>query len=409
MTQQWKTEDIDPRTPAGADRLRAESTRLADLVARAAAPEGGFGYLGDDSRRDPQEPVATWITARMTHVAGLAALHGQDGMADLVDVGVRGLRGPLHDDVNGGWFPTTRDHEVKEAYAHAFVVLAAATATAAGHPDGAALLQEALATVDQHFWDEEQGLVVDQFDTAFTRADPYRGVNANMHTVEAFLAAYQVTGDRLWLDRAARITERVVHHFARENDWRMPEHFDEQWNADLEYSADNPGDQFRPYGVTIGHLLEWARLALHVRTALGDQAPAWLLEDAAAMYRAGVERGWDVDGAPGFIYTTDWQDRPVVRERMHWVAAEAIATAWSLFAATGDRHYLDDYARWWSYVDAHLLDHADGSWRHELDAHNAPSATVWPGRPDIYHAYQATILPLLPDEPSFVGAARGGW
>lgn len=409
MTQQWTTRDFDPRTAAWQQRLRDESTRLADLVARAQAPEGGFGYLDDDSRRDPHELVATWITARMTHVAALAALHGQDGASELVDAGMRGLLGPLRDHEHGGWFPTVRDHEPKEAYAHAFVVLAAASATAAGHPDGQGLLTEALRSVEDHFWDEDQGLVIDQFDAAFTRADPYRGVNANMHTVEAFLAAYQVTGDRVWLDRAARITERVVHHFAKENDWRLPEHFDEQWVADPEYNADNPGDQFRPYGVTIGHLLEWARLALHVRTALGDEAPGWLLDDAAAMYHAGVERGWDVDGAPGFVYTTDWQDRPVVRERMHWVAAEAIATAWALFCATDDERYLDDYARWWAYVVEYLLDPADGSWRHELDADNEPSATVWPGRPDIYHAYQATILPLLPVEPSFVGAARGGW
>jgi mannose/cellobiose epimerase-like protein (N-acyl-D-glucosamine 2-epimerase family) len=94
---------------------------------------------------------------------------------------------------------------------------------------------------------------------------------------------------------------------------------------------------------------------------------------------------------------------------MHWVVAEAIAAAWTLHRATGDTAYADDYERWWAYAVQHLVDPADGSWRHELDVHNQPSSRVWAGRPDVYHAYQATVLPLMPEAASFIGAARGGW
>ena len=48
--------------------------------------------------------------------------------------------------------------------------------------------------------------------------------------------------------------------------------------------------------------------------------------------------------------------------------------------------------RWWEYVERFLVDLTDGSWRHELDENNQPSAAVWAGKPDVYHAYQATIL-----------------
>ncbi|WP_344931743.1 AGE family epimerase/isomerase [Saccharopolyspora gregorii] len=41
------------------------------------------------------------------------------------------------------------------------------------------------------------------------------------------------------------------------------------------------------------------------------------------------------------------------------------------------------------------MDRELGSWRHELDEHNRPAATVWEGKPDLYHAYQATLLPRL--------------
>jgi mannose/cellobiose epimerase-like protein (N-acyl-D-glucosamine 2-epimerase family) len=393
-----------------ARRLDDAAARLVDVATRSLDPSGGFGWLDDAGRLTPGRPAETWVTCRMTHTFALAHLHGDPRAADLVDHGVQALRTTLHDDRHGGWLSVAgRGDGGKEAYAHAFVVLAAASATGMGHPDGRTLLDEALGVMVDRFWDEDEGLVVDQWDASWTRLDPYRGVNANMHTVESFLAAADVTGDRVWLDRATRVLTRVVDGFARSHDWRLPEHFDEQWSPLLDHNVDNPGHPFQPYGVTIGHLIEWSRLSLHVATALGDESPSWIPGAARDLYAAGVRRGWDVDGAPGFVYTTDFEDRPVVRERMHWVVAEAIAAAWTLHRATGDTAYADDYERWWAYAVQHLVDPADGSWRHELDVHNRPSSRVWSGRPDVYHAYQATVLPLMPEAASFIGAARGGW
>ena len=74
--------------------------------------------------------------------------------------------------------------------------------------------------------------------------------------------------DRRYIDRALRILRRVVHEFARDADWRLPEHFDAQWQVLPDYNRDRPADQFRPFGVTIGHVLEWSRLALNARHTL---------------------------------------------------------------------------------------------------------------------------------------------
>ena len=46
----------------------------------------------------------------------------------------------------------------------------------------------------------------------------------------------------------------------------------------------------------------------------------------------------------------------------------------------------------------------NGSWRHELNPQNKPSADIWAGKPDLYHAYQATLLPVLPLEQSLATA-----
>ncbi len=392
--------------------LEGETDRLLSFSRASRHPAGGFAWL--DSAGQPQldRPVELWITCRMTHVFALGHLMGRPGCGRLADHGVQALTSRFRDPEHGGWYakvsadgPVTRD---KTAYEHAFVVLAASSAVAADRPGAQALLDDALEVMLTRFWDESSGMVVEQWDESFSTLDEYRGVNANMHTVEALLAAADVTGDRGLLDRAARIVSRVVHDVARSHQWRLPEHFDSAWNPLLDYNVDTPAHPFRPYGATIGHWLEWARLALHVRAALGDEAPAWLLEDASGLFDASVREGWAVDGADGFVYTVDWEGRPVVRERMHWVAAEATATAAALWSATGDPTYADWYQVWWEHIDEFFIDHRLGSWRHELDAENRLSGVVWSGKPDTYHAVQATLIPRLPLAPTLATALRDG-
>jgi mannose/cellobiose epimerase-like protein (N-acyl-D-glucosamine 2-epimerase family) len=227
-----------------------------------------------------------------------------------------------------------------------------------------------------------------------------------MHAVEAMLAAADATGDVVWHERALAIAERVVDGFARGNGWLLPEHFDADWNPRPEYNRDNPGDQFRPYGVTIGHLLEWSRLCLHLRAALAEAAPGWLLDGAVALFGTAVAYGWSSGETPGFVYTIDWDRRPVSTERLHWVAAEATATAAALHHATGDPGYADWYRRWWQHAES-FIDRARGSWHHELDSANRPSATIWQGKPDVYHPFQATLIPRLPLAPTLAAALRG--
>lgn len=399
-------------SPAHTRWLEGETDRLLRFSRSARHPAGGFAWL--DVAGDPQldRPVELWITARMTHVFALGHLMGRPGCGPLVDHGLAALTGRFHDDSNSGWYasvaadgPTSRD---KTAYEHAFVVLAASSATCAGRPGAADLLDSALSVLLEKFWDDEHGMVVEQWDETFSSLDDYRGVNANMHTVEALLAASGTTGDRSLLDRALRIVTRVVHDLGPAHSWRLPEHFDSTWAPDLGYNVDTPAHAFRPYGATIGHWLEWARLALHLRAALGQSAPGWLLDDAVALFDASVREGWSADGADGFVYTVDWEGRPVVRERMHWVAAEATATAAALHTATGDPSYDRWYRIWWDHIAAVFLDDRLGSWHHELDPQNRPGGMVWRGKPDTYHAVQATLIPRLPLTPALAPALREG-
>ncbi|WP_159941655.1 MULTISPECIES: AGE family epimerase/isomerase [unclassified Nocardiopsis] len=397
-----------PPVPGSPGWLRAEERRLTGFAAGSAVP-GGFGWLDADGRVE-ERPVAAWITARMTHVFSLAHLRGDAEAARLADHGVAALAdGPLRDAEAGGWFDQVpvstsadavreRSHELprKSAYEHAFVVLAASSATLAGRPGARELLDGALRVLEERFWDESAGAFRESWDSGWTATEEYRGANSNMHAVEALLAAADATGDPRWTRRALSVAERLIHGVAADHGWRLPEHFTPDWKPLPDYNRDRPDHPFRPFGSTTGHLLEWARLLVHLETALaraGEPVPGWLRTDAEELFAHAVRRGWAVDGADGFVYTLDWEDRPVVRERMHWVVAEAVMAAWALARRTGDPSYTDLYGGWWAYADRYHVDRERGSWHHELDPGNRPAAAVWPGKPDVYHAYQAVLLP----------------
>ena len=77
----------------------------------------------------------------------------------------------------------------KEAYPHAFVLLAAASAAMAGRAQAPAVLDEVVGIVEERFWSETEGANLESWDRGWTEPEGYRGANANMHMVEAFLAA----------------------------------------------------------------------------------------------------------------------------------------------------------------------------------------------------------------------------
>ncbi len=385
---------------------------LLAFAARSRLPGGGFGWLGSDGQVLPR-PQETWIVARMTHVFALAALLGRPGAADLAAHGVTALReGPLHDGASGGW-RATEDDGTKAAYVHAFAVLAGASATAAGVDGGRALLDEALDVWERRFWDDAEGLAVEEWTPDWSALSDYRGANANMHGVEATLAAADARGGEAagrLRQRALRSAGRVVHGWARERDWRLPEHFTAGWVPLPEHNRDRPADPFRPYGVTVGHQFEWARLCLHLRAALaaedGGDPPGWLLDDAVALFDAAAGRGWAADGVPGFPYTLGWDDRPVVAARMHWVLCEAVAVATVLGAATGDARYGELAGTWRAHGEERFADPATGSWHHELTPSGEVATGTWTGQPDAYHLAQALLLGGRPVRGSVAAALR---
>lgn len=392
--------------------LRKNAEELLAFGHQFPSPGGSSWYLGDDGTPWRDRNRETWITCRMTHVYSMGSFLRHEGSEALIDAGLKGLNGELKDTVNGGWYAgLTPDDQIvpdKQCYAHAFVILASSSALLAGRPGAEELLEEALKLYDLRFWNEEEGLACDTWNTEFTVLDDYRGINANMHTVEAFLAVADVTGKEAYRERAGRIIRHVIG-WAEANNWRIPEHYTVDWKPDLEKNKEKPDDPFKPYGATPGHGIEWARLitqwALSSYKEDKEQAKPFI-EAAEHLFHQAIADAWNEDGAPGIVYTTDWEGKPCVHDRMHWTLAEAINTSAVLYRVTGKQQYADVYAEFMKYLDETVLDHVNGSWFHQLDQNNQLIGTVWPGKSDIYHALQAMLIPYRSVDLSIACAVK---
>ena len=395
------------------DFLGNEARSLLNFAYGSVIDSGGFGYLNAEGKVDPTKPLECYMQGRKIQVFGLSHRMGLADCTELVKHGVNSLTNLFKDKKNGGFYSAIdRDgkpvSDRKLAYDHMFVLLGATTALDLRVDGAQELFDEAEASIEKYFWDPEFEMMRNDWNQDFSSLDPYRGINPNMHAVEALTAAFEVTGRSVFRDRAYQIAKQALDKLARDCEWMLPEHFDSEWNVIPDFNSTNPADPFRPFGITIGHLFEWSRLALQIDLTMPheSQGQSWVLEGARALYEIGKRYGWAADGSPGFVYTIDWQKKPVVTLRMQWVAAEAVMAAYTLWQITEEEQYLEDYYTWWQYIQDHVIDKKYGSWHHELSAAQEVTTITWSGKPDVYHAFNSCILPLLPSGSSLIGSTK---
>lgn len=404
--------DSSRKTKYGEEFLISQAKSLISFTKGSVLKEGGFGYLDSFGNVDRNKPRELYIQCRMIQVLGLAQLFEITNSENLIDHGVDAILDNFQDSVHGGFYNAidlegkpTKDSKL--AYDHMFVLLAACTAKVAGSRRADELISVIDKVIDQFYWDNEHQMMNNSWNSEFSSLDGYRGINANMHAVEALAAAFDVTGQVKYRDRAYLICKKTIENFAKSNSWMLPEHFDENWNVDKDFNIHNPADPFCPFGVTIGHLFEWSRLILQLKIQIAGSGldDSWIEPGAQGLYEKAKKFGWSADGKDGFVYTIDWEGKAVVPSRMFWVAAEAVMTAYTLWIFTKESKYFEDYNSWWEYIDKYVIDHKNGSWFHELDSEQKVVAHTWPGKPDTYHAFNACVLPLFPMGTSFVGTA----
>ena len=342
---------------------------------------------------DLTRPVYTWITARMVHVRARSSTRTirrrRSGRA-----GVGGLAGRLRDSASGGWLSSIdaagESPDEKACYTHAFVVLAASSGAVAGLSGALRdLLTEALDIWDQQFFDDA-GNVRRLLEP---RLHPPRRLPRSQWQ---YARGRSLVG-RCGCDRGSWVGARVLWESLA--GWR--------WSSPSRTPGGSPNTSLRAGSHSssttgIAPTTSSSRMGPRSDTAWNGRdccciwRPPWgtgCSLAAEALFDRAVVDGWAVDGADGFIYTTDWDGTPVVRDRMHWVVAEAIAAAAALRRRTGDDRYSDLAATWWGTPSATCSIGRTAPGTISLDATNHVIETVWPGKPDLYHAVQATVIP----------------
>jgi mannose/cellobiose epimerase-like protein (N-acyl-D-glucosamine 2-epimerase family) len=370
----------DFRTP---DFLLAQALSILSFYeGRCVDPAGGFfHYYKDDGTVYDRSTRHLVSSARfvVTHAWAARRFPEDPRAAAWRSHAAHGLRflQQVHRDDHGryAWllkFEAGRSRIIdgtQHAYGFAFVLLAHAAALACGIDEAAEGMADTFRSLERHFWEPEHGLYANDADGQW-KLSPYRGQNANMHAVEALLAAHAASGESPYLERAVTVADSIVRRLAEAHGGLVWEHYHADWTPDLEFNRGERGDVFRPWGHQPGHLCEWARLLLALERALPDlDTENWLQHRARQLFAAAVQHGWDRTHG-GLVYTFGPDFTVDDADKHFWVQAEAIGAAAALAERTVEGGYWDWYDRLWAYAWEHLVDHEHGAWFRQLDANN---------------------------------------
>ena len=374
--------------------LAEDATRQLDFFTASLRDGPGFHTLGPDGTPLPSDLQELHTTTRLVHSYALGKRHGHPDADRIIDHGMNYLWSHHRDQKHGGYLYGLTDDAIaddrKLAYGHVFVLLAASSARTAGHPDADRLLADISDVLDTRFWEDGPGRFADEWNRDWTPFSTYRGMNANMHGVEALLAAYQATGESLYLTRAGRILDFFTDTIARDWHWRLPEHYTAEWQVDRAYSGD---PMFRPAGTTPGHSFELGRLLLE-HWLLSGKADHSAPTRARALIETALTDAWLPSG--GLAYTLDFDGSVAIPSRFWWPVTEAIGAVAALIRTDPRPQDEAAYRRLWTFAAAHFIDPTRGGWFPEIDAAGAVTTTIFKGKPDLYHSLQACLFQLDP-------------
>jgi mannose/cellobiose epimerase-like protein (N-acyl-D-glucosamine 2-epimerase family) len=256
--------------------------------------------------------------------------------------------------------------QTNHCYGLAFVLLAYSSAVKAGITEALPWLHQTFDLMEQHFWSASDGLYADEASADWKTVSPYRGQNANMHSCEALIAAYQATAEKCYLERALLLAHNICVRQTQTTQGQIWEHYDLAWKVDWQYNKDDPQNLFRPWGYQPGHFTEWAKLLL----ILDRYKPqAWLVKTAQLLFDQALDKAWDHEHG-GICYGFAPNGEICDGDKYFWVQAESMAAAALLAEKTGEQRYWDWYDKLWAYAWEHFVDHQYGAWYRILSRNN---------------------------------------
>ncbi len=361
------------------------TAHIADTMAfyhpRCIDPTGGFHhYFKDDGTVYDSTTRHLVSSTRFVFNYAMAYRHfGDEAYLEQVRHGVAFLRCAHRNAETGGYAWQLKWEDGKatvldadnHCYGLSFVLLAYSHALMAGVSEARAWIDETFDLMERHFWEEEHGLYADQASADWRVLHAYRGQNANMHSCEALLAAYNATQHLPFLRRAETLAWNITQRQASRANAMVWEHYRADWSVDWNYNLDDKANLFRPWGYQPGHFTEWSKLLLQLEQhgKLLARDPAWLLPSALHLFELAMRNAWD--HAHGGLHYGFAPDGSICdADKYFWVQAETLAAAALIAARTGEQRYWTEYERLWEYCWQYFVDHEHGAWYRILTGDN---------------------------------------
>lgn len=284
---------------------------------------------------------------------------------------------------NGGWVQSFHaDGSVAESqenlYDQTCMLLALSYAHQTGHNQALQLAQETFAFLDARLAHPKGGF----YETFADHANPQAilSSNAHMHYLEACLVWHEVSGDIVFLHRAAEIVALCEYYFFDRDYWCLGEYFTANW----QWVRDARGDHTEP-----GHAFEWAALLSDYAKRTGCQNTQRM---AHRLYSNAISSG--INRTTGLAYNVvSREGKPVDSGSRSWQQCEAIKAAIMLDGYNGQNMKPEIEARIATLFRWHLHPAKRGLWIDRVDKNGSHCSGHVPAS-ILYHLVSALTLYL---------------
>jgi mannose/cellobiose epimerase-like protein (N-acyl-D-glucosamine 2-epimerase family) len=327
---------------------------LAAWRRHADTPSGLFDpYLDREWRHREDGPRTLVSQCRLCYnFARAFERSGDQGYADLAHRGLDALVRYFGESGGRGWVWSCRADgsvldDTYDAYGHAFVILALATAATVFRDDRYRDL--ALGTwefIQRRFRDNHGGLIWHVARDGRS-LDDLRSQNPLMHTFEALLVLAPLDETGAVRRDAARIWPFLSSRMDAPGAW--PEWYDANWRPLRE------GERAL---VEVGHVFEWAFLLSEAQALFPEED---LLASGRQLLAFGIRYGYDTV-AGGIFSQVDFGGRRRGERKGWWEQCEAIRAMKRYVARHGAAEVVEPLQRSISFVRRHYVDEDYGGW-----------------------------------------------
>ncbi len=271
----------------------------------------------------------------------------------------------------------------RDCYDLAFILFALGWyQRATGDAEATPLIAATLDFLDRYLAESEHGgfveeRLLDEQNAFLPGTTLPRRQNPHMHLLEAFLTLYEATGEKTFLDRAAKIVELFRTRFLDRETGSLGEFFTHDWQP----AMGSDGALREP-----GHHFEWVWLLQRYAALSGDDS---VIEHATALYDFTLKYGVrQLDGLPVAIDSVDRHGAVLSPSARLWPQTEMIKAGLAHNAITGNPASRALAADGLATLFRFYLDREHGYWCDQIDDNGAPLSGMIPAS-SLYHIMMA--------------------